>query len=58
MGTDIYFSNIRLYDITNGIKEIDINKNGVVEALDFTEGNSTFKIHKSGTVESSNFIEI
>ena len=58
MGTDIYFSNIRLYDITNGIKEIDINKNGVVEALDFTEGDSTFKIHKSGTVESSNFIEI
>ena len=58
MGTDIYFSNIRLYDITNDIKEININKNGVVEALDFTESDSTFKIHKSGTVESPNFIEI
>ncbi len=56
LGTDLYITNLRLHDITN-YKDIDVNKMGIVNALEFIE-ESDFKLLKTGEITSPNMIEI
>ena len=61
LGTDIYFSNIRLYDITNGTNPIQITKDGILKCEDLVQLQSGLvvpKFYKSNTAEVSEFIEI
>lgn len=59
LGTDIYVSNFRLYDITNGEKPIEITKKFTIEA-DFIESDyigQKARFYKDNTVQAAQFIE-
>lgn len=43
-GTDLYFTNFRCYDITGGIDNFNINKNGVVNLNNICEKNHITRI--------------
>ena len=55
MGTDLYITNIRIYDITNN-PSFEISKNGIIEGQ-VIEGDS-IKIMKTKDLITNNFIEI
>jgi hypothetical protein len=55
MGTDLYITNIRMYDITDN-PSFEIPKNGVIEGQ-LIEG-SEIKIMKTKDLITNNFIEI
>ena len=56
LGTDLYITNIGLYDITN--INIKLNKNGTLDLGSLLENRNIAKIYKSSIIESTNFIEI
>lgn len=55
MGTDLYITNIRMYDITDN-PSFEISKNGIIEGQ-VIEGDS-IKIMKTKDLITNNFIEI
>ena len=56
-GTDLYITNIRMYDITNYTSSINLAKNGIlsISALNEIDGNA--RINKYSEVLSEGFIE-
>ena len=56
LGTDLYISNISLYDITN--TNIKLNKDGTLNVSALLENRNTAKIYQSGIIESTEFIEL
>jgi hypothetical protein len=56
MGTDLYITNIRMYDITDN-PDFDISKEGIVSVNQLIEGPET-KIMKTKDLITTNFIEI
>lgn len=59
LGTDIYITNFRLYDITNGEDKISINKQGLILGGDFSELKvNNASIQKHNTLITPQFIEI
>lgn len=56
MGTDLYITNIRMYDITDN-PDFDISKNGVISGVQLTEG-PEIKIMQTKDLITTNFIEI
>ena len=61
MGTDVYITNLRMYDITNILNWKDlihINKNGIIDCENISEVNDLTKFNMTGEITSPNFIEI
>ena len=61
MGTDVYITNLRMYDITNILNWKDlihINKNGIIDCENISEVDDLTKFNMTGEVISPNFIEI
>lgn len=56
LGTDLYISNICLYDITN--VNIKLNKDGILDISSLLENRNAAKIYQSGIIESTEFIEL
>jgi hypothetical protein len=56
MGTDIYLTNFRLYDISS--YKAQITKQGIANFYDFVEDDNMFKIRKNSEVKTSNLIEL
>ena len=56
-GTDLYITNIRMYDITNYTSSVNLAKNGIlsISALNEIDGNA--RINKYSEVLSEGFIE-
>ena len=59
LGTDVYLSNFRLYDITDGENPVDITKKFTITADFYETGHDgqKAKIYKNNTVQSAQFIE-
>ena len=58
LGTDLYITNLRCYDITTPDSSISIEKSGVVLASNFVDGNqSPPRFYSSGEIEMNEFIE-
>lgn len=55
LGTDVYLTNFRLYDITNIVGKI--KKNGQADFADFVEHNGIAKIEKKAEFLTNNLIE-
>lgn len=62
LGTDLYVTNLRLYDITNSNNVIDVTKAGIVTGCEFVESttplNGKANFFSSGEILTQNFIEI
>ena len=56
LGTDLYLTNFRMYDITN-LKNGKFNKTSVLECISIIEGNSNFSIGKCGEIRMDDIIE-
>lgn len=57
LGTDVYITNIGLYDITEG-KQYKIDKKGIIYATEFNSGETEVaKIYKSGLTKVNNIYE-
>lgn len=56
LGTDLYITNLRLYDITSNMAKI--TKTGVSHFFDIVEENSIAKIRKNSELIASEFIEL
>ena len=56
-GTDLYITNIRMYDITNYTSNVDLSKSGIlsISALNEIDGNA--RINKYSEALSERFIE-
>lgn len=57
LGTDLYITNLRLYDVTNA-SEIDISKQGVINLGALYEYSDQVQFHKDGEIYANNFYEI
>ena len=55
-GTDIYITNVRLYDITN-LENTKITKTGLLKANSLFEINEDIKVQRNNTVIANQFIE-
>lgn len=58
IGTDVYFSNLRMFDITFIPKEININKQGILDAFQLSENENVAFIDYYCGSTSNQFIEI
>lgn len=58
MGTDVYITNIRMYDLTNGGENISIKKTGICCCDCYENNNTNLKIYKDGEIISNSFIEL
>ena len=61
MGTDVYITNLRMYDITNILNWKDlihVNKNGIIDCENISEVDYLTKFNMTSEVISPNFIEI
>ena len=58
MGTDVYITNIRMYDLTNGGEPISIKKTGIFVGTCYESDGSAFKMSKDRELLSNSFIEI
>ena len=63
MGTDLYLTNFRCYDITNPNNQIKLDKSGIVHGVELVESNippnsAKAQFSSSGEVLSREFIEI
>lgn len=56
LGTDVYITNIRMYDLIDGT-EIDISKIGLVETSNIMENSNIVSINNIGEVRTNNLIE-
>ena len=56
MGTDMYITNLRMYDITNGLQTTHFNKNGIVDSNMIIE-NKSGQLHRDGEIMSNQFYE-
>lgn len=57
MGTDLYLTNFRMYDITTPNNVISVEKDGIVKASDFSDGCLDAKFYDGGEVQTTEFIE-
>lgn len=58
LGTDLYITNLRCYDITESDNSISIQKSGIVLSSNFSESNqSQVKIFSGSEILSNEFIE-
>ena len=58
LGTDLYITNLRCYDITTADNVINFAKTGIITASEYVEGAiNNAKLHTSGEVQMYDFIE-
>lgn len=62
LGTDLYLTNFRMYDITNGFQQCQYTKQGILDTTEVIELPSSLftnaQIQKSGNIITSNLYEI
>lgn len=58
MGTDLYLSDFRMYDLTNGNESPTPDKQGIFHGGNFIESTMGCRLSKDGEVLSNDFIEI
>lgn len=58
IGTDVYFSNLRMFDVTSIPKEININKQGILDTFQLSENENVAFIDYYCGSTSNQFIEI
>lgn len=61
LGTDIYITNVRMYDITSGAEKVDIKTTSIVDASDFQESltnENKARVYDGGTMYSNQIIEL
>ena len=62
LGTDLYLSNFRMYDITNGFQQCQYTKQGILDTTEVIELSSNLftnaQIQKNGNIITSNLYEI
>lgn len=56
-GTDLYITNIRMYDITNYTSSVNLAKSGILSISALTEIDGTARINKDSEALSGGFIE-
>ena len=56
-GTDLYITNIRMYDITNYTSSVNLAKNGILSISALNEIDGTARINKYSEALSEKFIE-
>lgn len=59
LGTDLYITNIRMYDLTNGGQNISVLKNGIIKSImNENSDYKTAKFSKDGDIISNEFYEL
>lgn len=58
LGTDLYITNLRLYDITDGIDSFKISKQGIILTNEISEGNTLAQINNGQEIVCNEIYEI
>ena len=57
MGTDVYITNIRMYDITDNNNSMSFSKEGIIYTVSLIENSSNCLINNIGEIQTTNLIE-